>query len=238
MINAEFKTFYNQYCDTINRSVNLDISFRCPLQCLSCQRQKNPFKITDSDDISIDTYKMLLSYFNRFNFCGQISDPIYHPKFLEILELNYPHKNKNFKYHTTATRKKIDWWKEVFSYTDSPNNEWMFGLDGTTQEIAGLYRVNAICSEVLKVMKLATKYNNKVTWQYLLFDFNQHQLKDAEKICNDWGINLLIVESSRSNFMINSEGKLVETKTSAYQIHKETWKKNDYESKFKNKGLL
>ena len=69
---------------------------------------------------------------------------------------------------------------------------------------------------------------------YVLVENNNQQIQ-ARNNFNDWGINLLILESSRSNFVVNSEGKLEETKAIANQMHKETWKKNDYESKFGNK---
>ena len=69
--------------------INLDITHRCTLQCKRCNRaifasrnQKVP-----GEDLSIENYKKILSFFKEIYFCGQISDPIFHPKFIEFLKL-------------------------------------------------------------------------------------------------------------------------------------------------------
>jgi len=74
------------------KGINIDISNRCPLECMRCQRQTN-FTLEGRKvygrDATMDEIRKLSDYFSSFNFCGQLSDPVHHPKFVEILEYLY-----------------------------------------------------------------------------------------------------------------------------------------------------
>ena len=69
--------------------INLDITYRCTLQCQRCNRaifaargQKVP-----GEDMTMENFKKVIDYFEEVYFCGQISDPIFHPQFIEFLKL-------------------------------------------------------------------------------------------------------------------------------------------------------
>ena len=71
-----------------NRSVNIDTTIRCTLECPKCQRRglRRQGKKIPGQDISIDDFMKLTNYFKKgVNFCGQMSDPIFHPKFIDML---------------------------------------------------------------------------------------------------------------------------------------------------------
>jgi len=199
MTNNEFAIFYKSYVDiTKKRSCNVDITYRCPLECPFCQRQREGAKqkISNSSDITFEDYNKLLSYFKNFNLCGQISDPIYHKNFLEILDLSRNTKQTSFTIHTNGTRKKLSWWKPAFEKTDS-RFIWIFGLDGTDQETANIYRVNTRYDEVLEVMKLGAALGKIIHWQFIVFKHNEHQIEEARKIAKENNIQLIILKSSR-----------------------------------------
>ena len=71
-------------------SPNMDLSHRCILRCPQCLRQKVEGlpRIARSFDIGQKEFRKILSFYeNQITFCGQISDPIYHPEFLTFLEM-------------------------------------------------------------------------------------------------------------------------------------------------------
>ena len=71
-------------------SPNMDLSHRCILRCPQCLRQKVEGlpRIKRSFDIGKPEFRKILNYYdNQITFCGQISDPIYHPDFLAFLEM-------------------------------------------------------------------------------------------------------------------------------------------------------
>jgi MoaA/NifB/PqqE/SkfB family radical SAM enzyme len=178
-----YDVFYLDYIKFARTtSVNVDTSFRCRLQCPACARQLNPRikeRLAESSDIKEEHFDMLLKTFNQLHLCGQISDPIYHPNFLNLLKSKYDnYKSTQLNIHTNGSGKSMDWWQQVFNVTDN-KTKWIFALDGFTQDVANIYRIGTDAENVKEVMVLASKYNLQVEWQYLVFEHNEHQVEDA-----------------------------------------------------------
>jgi len=152
-------------------------------------------KIKSSSDMLVGDFKKILSFFETVDMCGQISDPIYHPKFHDLLE---EFKKQNhchlLRIHTNGTRKSIEWWEKTFSYK---NISWIFGLDGTNQETANIYRVTTRFQEVLNVMILGKKLDVDVYWQFIPFEHNEHQIDTFYKLCDQYGITPILKHSKR-----------------------------------------
>ena len=103
------------------KAINLDITHRCPLECERCQRftsfTEKGLKVPGKD-ISMKRFQMILDHFNHLNFCGQISDPVHHPKFTEILSLIYNHKdNKTSSVHHASAAKPMKWYPKPLKLT-------------------------------------------------------------------------------------------------------------------------
>ena len=63
---------------------NIDASHRCAFRCPQCIRQKitSQAQIRRSFDLEEEQFKKIFDYYDEgVTFCGQISDPIYHPNF-------------------------------------------------------------------------------------------------------------------------------------------------------------
>ena len=70
---------------------NIDASHRCIFRCPQCIRQKTSSQeqIRRSFDLEEEQFKKILDYYDYgITFCGQISDPIYHPNFLNLLKIS------------------------------------------------------------------------------------------------------------------------------------------------------
>ena len=75
-------TFFNR------KGVNIDITHRCALECMRCQRTihyTNFNKKVPGEDMSMNDFQKVIKHFEKINFCGQYSDPVHHPKFIEML---------------------------------------------------------------------------------------------------------------------------------------------------------
>ena len=194
----EFLTLYKDYVDTA-KAINLDITTICPLQCPLCDREtigKDRIKL--GSDMSLQTFEMILNSMNKIDLCGQIADPIYHKNFMDMMKMiNLPkNRNKKIIISTNGTRKKLHWWEEVFKLSH-PNVFWSFGLDGTDQETANIYRVNTRYEEVLEVMKLGSSMSVNIEWKFIVFKHNEHQIDTLLKLGKEHKINIQILKSNR-----------------------------------------
>ena len=173
--------------------INLDITHRCTLQCQRCNRavfaaraQKVP-----GEDMTMENFKKVIDYFEEVYFCGQISDPIFHPQFIEFLKLL---KGRKTVIHTAASHKKEEWYRKAFeANTDA---YWTFGIDGLPKD-SHKYRINQDGEHLFKMACMAAKIVDKVKWQYIVFNYNENDIEEARQMAKDNNLIFEVQKSSR-----------------------------------------
>lgn len=180
---------------TLPRSINLDISHRCTLQCPKCIRayynyhaEKVPGK-----DMTLSEYRKIIEYFTYVNFCGNASDPVFNPNLVDFLRLNYD-QHIGCEVHNAATGKPLKWYKQAFEA--NPNARWIFGLDGYPED-SNMYRINQDGESLFEAMKLCAEMGLHTTWRYIVFKYNEDYMQDCIQIAKHYNINFEYVESSR-----------------------------------------
>ena len=167
------------------RGINIDITHRCPLQCLRCQRYTSftskGLKVP-GEDITIKDFEKVLNFFNHINFCGQVSDPVHHPKFIQLLEMIYARKNHSTSIHHASAAKPLKWYPKAFEA--NPRAQWWFGIDGFPKD-SHKYRINQDGVHLFEMMKLGKKLNNKIVWQYIVFRYNENDVEECRKMAKD-----------------------------------------------------
>lgn len=177
--------------------INLDISNKCILECPRCMRQIGKNLYNRGEDITLENFEKIAKFFPEISFCGQMSDPIYHSNFLDILRIS----GKNCKrviIQTNGYGKKDYWWDDAFFITSNPkvNFEWIFALDGLPYE-SHKYRVNQDGEKVFDIMRRGVEEGCDVTWQYIIFRYNENHIEEAETLAKSNGVKLNVVLSSR-----------------------------------------
>ena len=179
------------------KGINIDISNRCPLECMRCQRQTN-FTLEGRKvygrDATMDEIEKLSDYFSSFNFCGQLSDPVHHPKFVEILEYLY-NKDIQVTVHNASSQKPMKWYIKAFQA--HPRAKWIFAIDGLPEE-SNMYRINQDGKKLYEVMLEAKKHLKQTpSWQFIVFSYNEHNLEEAKQMAIDEGLMFIVLHSSR-----------------------------------------
>lgn len=179
-------------------SPNLDISYRCELKCPLCVRQKSAgiTMIKRSSDITMENLNKILDHYKtRVTFCGQISDPIYHPNFLEILKTAVDRCDL-VRVSTTASHKPKEFWEEAFKYGVG-DVQWVFGIDGIDKK-SEIYRIGSDFEDAWNVMLRANELGHYTTWQYIIFDYNEDDINEAILLAHEYDLNLLVIKSQRA----------------------------------------
>ena len=183
-------------------SPNMDLSHRCILRCPQCLRQKVEGlpRIKRSFDIGKPEFRKILNYYdNQITFCGQISDPIYHPDFLAFLEM-MDGLGKGLRVATNGTNDKSGnmddkWWEKAYSY-GLGENCWYFGVDGLDKK-SEIYRIGSNFEQVWETMKMGVQAGHPIVWQYIIFGYNEHEIEQAKEIAHKEGITLLLIKTNR-----------------------------------------
>ena len=179
------------------KNVNLDITHRCPLECERCQRftsfTSRGLKVPGKD-ISIENFQKVLNHFYHINFCGQVSDPVHHPKFIEILSMIYD-QEKSCSVHHASAAKPAKWYPKA--YDANPNACWWFGIDGLPKD-SHKYRTNQDGEKLYEMLKIARKHlHQKPIWQFIVFAYNENDIDEAHQMAIDIDVDFMIVNSSR-----------------------------------------
>lgn len=176
-------------------SINLDISYKCPNKCPACYRQRNVEYF--GKDMTKSDIEKIAKYFNIIRFCGQISDPIMHSDFHEILEvcLNY---NIKVQIHTAVSARPVSWWEKSFKMCIDKDVEWVFGIDGLPKD-SHKYRINQDGEKLFEIMKLCSNMNIKTTWQYIVFKYNEINIDECKQLAQENNILFRLGKSARYN---------------------------------------
>ena len=179
------------------KSINIDIGFRCSLECPKCQRQSQHRNLNvkvPGYDLSLDEIYKLSDFYKEFVFCGQLSDPIHHPHFAEILR-TLRLKDIHCQVHSASSHKPEKAFIECFEA--NPDAEWIFGIDGLPEE-SHKYRINQDGEKLFRMMLEAKKILNKPpVWQYIIFKYNEHNIEKAKAMADKHDLTLLLLQSSR-----------------------------------------
>tara|TARA_Y100000389_G_scaffold6201_1_gene5952 strand:- start:165 stop:899 length:735 start_codon:yes stop_codon:yes gene_type:complete len=176
---------------------NIDTSHRCAFKCPQCIRQKitSQSQIRRSFDLSEENFQKIFDYYDEgLTFCGQISDPIYHPNFLELLKICNGEK-KAVRIATVGSGKSDAWWDKAYSY-GLGENAWYFGVDGIDEK-SELYRIGSNFQDVWKRMKQGRDLGHLIVWQYIIFDYNQDDVDRAIDIAKEEDFSLLLINTNR-----------------------------------------
>lgn len=173
---------------TIPNWINLDITNRCTLQCPQCLRTWYYKKRPPGKDMTVEQFKQVLDYFYGVLFCGQVSDPIYHPKFIEFLNMS---SNKFVKVNTAASHRSWAWYEEAFGV--NRNAVWRFGIDGLPKD-SHKHRVNQDGEKLFDIMLMAKEMGLAVEWQVLTFNYVIPHLENIKQLANRHNLKLVLEE--------------------------------------------
>ena len=181
--------------DFRNRGINIDTTFRCTLECPSCMRAdyKRRGMKYPGRDMPFEDFKKVADYFKSVQFCGQISDPIFNPYLIEMLEYCDKHKVKSLV-NTAASQRKREWYERAFNA--NKETKWIFGVDGLPKD-SHKYRINQDGEHLFEMMKLGVSLGNEVAWQYLVFNYNENDIETARKLAKAHNIYFKLTYSGR-----------------------------------------
>ena len=164
-------------------SVSNDIRYARLLKLIDEFNSKNTiFFSTEVKD-----FQKIIDYFQHcVTFCGQISDPIYNPNFLEFLKI-LDGTGRGVRIATAGQSQRNvhtrEWWEEAFTYGMN-ENAWYFGVDGIDKK-SELYRIGSDRDAVWETMRLGKSMGAVIVWQFIVFGYNEHEIEIAKQMAAD-----------------------------------------------------
>lgn len=180
----------------MNHSFDIEITSYCQAFCTGCSRNDifgNPDSLLVNQHMSYENFCKLIDTINAHSkpkyieFCGEFGDPIMHPhlqKFIEkVLENTY------LVVHTNGGLRQPKWFLDMAKLYGKKMHI-KFGIDGCDHDTNWKYRKGVNWQRAIDNLTAWTQAGGAGHWDFLLFDWNYHQIPQAIQMANDIGCKL------------------------------------------------
>lgn len=167
-------------------SVVVGITTRCNARCKFCARTHGWLPNNEQTDLNLDLILVpLLSRINQILFVGSFGDAIFHPNLLQFLEFcrnKYP--DISFNIHTNGSKKDNQFWEKLGRLIGTKNRV-LFCIDGL-KDTHHIHR-HVDFDLVINNLKIYISNGGVADWQFIVFDYNQHQIDEASNLAKSIG---------------------------------------------------
>jgi MoaA/NifB/PqqE/SkfB family radical SAM enzyme len=145
----------------------------------------------------------VLEKITHIMFCGQYGDPLLSQHLVGICNyIKETNPETTLVIHTNGSLRSEDWWRDFVNALPRKHN-LVVGIDGIDQETHVKYRIGTNYDKIISNVKAFISNGGIVTWDYIRFKHNEHQVDAARKFANEIGCKSFAVKDT-SRF-INGE---------------------------------
>ena len=194
------------------RTVHLEITEKCNAACPMCARninggEDNPWlqnaELSLNDIITIfpDTFiKQLTHMF----MCGNYGDPIVAKDTLKVFK-HFRSVNPTIylSMNTNGSARTKQWWRDLAEVIGT-DGYVIFSIDGL-EDTNYLYRKNTIWDKIMENVGSFIDAGGIAHWEYIVFEHNEHQVQEAERLSEEMGFQKFQVKTS-SRFFSSEAG--------------------------------
>ena len=184
------------------KSIQIDHTSRCNCMCPQCARVSegivNPRM--PIDELTVEDYKVIfpstiIKQVELITQCGNYGDIVASNTILDCLEwLRENGSIAHINIMTNGSARTADWWKRLASIIGLKGRV-VFSIDGL-EDTNHLYRVNSNFNRIIANVNTYIKSGGRARWDYLIFDHNQHQVEEAEKLAREIGFESFYVKTT------------------------------------------
>jgi len=196
------------------RMVHLEPTQLCQASCPMCDRNKNGGEVNQHlvgaslsvEDVRRIFPKSFVQELKTIYMCGNHGDPILAPDCLEIMEyFRKCNPSINLSITTNGGARKPEWWERLAKIVDVVN----FSVDGL-EDTNHLYRQGVQWKVVEDNLQAFCDAGGYAKWTFIAFNYNEHQIKEAEQFSKLIGCKEFVVKKS-GRYVVSADLKKRET---------------------------
>jgi MoaA/NifB/PqqE/SkfB family radical SAM enzyme len=174
--------------DNLDR-IEFNITSLCNAACPLCVRTIAGDKL-ELNSLPIETFKNLLDQLpsgTSVDFCGTTGDAMMHTNILELFEI-VQEQGRRSDTHTNGGSRNVEFFKKLGKISAKSNHRISvtFAIDGL-EDTSALYRIDTDYNKVIENAKSYINAGGCATWQYIIFEHNQHQVEQAKQMAISFG---------------------------------------------------
>lgn len=202
-------------------SFDFALTTYCQARCRSCARtNENTGEKEDwlkLQHMDLEVFEKRLSSFskgiNRIQFCGEFGDPMMHPQIRQFIDTSLKYTN-TVHINTNGGLRRPEFYRELHKAHRQPDLDVptkkvhiKFGIDGTDHDTNWLYREGVDWQRAMDNMTAWFENEGHGKWDFLLFEWNWHQIPKAVEIAKQINAPLEFKFNNRHHGLISPESK-------------------------------
>tara|TARA_A100001037_G_scaffold55112_1_gene47401 strand:+ start:4028 stop:5014 length:987 start_codon:yes stop_codon:yes gene_type:complete len=222
--------------------VEIELSSLCNAKCSACMRtmldtMNKPYH---KGNLTFDQIQEWFDPMNlkntKIKMCGVLGDPMINPDLKEILFYFLYEKNvRDIEMSTNGGTRTKEFWKELGLLSKNSNKRFYihWAIDGATRND---YRENVDLNRVWQNVDAYHSTGGHSIWQYIIFDYNEHEVDLARQMAKDKGMRF----GTRKSWRNNSDFAKVKSKA-AKEIDAEKYEdveKRAYEKQYEDAKIV
>jgi MoaA/NifB/PqqE/SkfB family radical SAM enzyme len=185
------------------KTIHLENTQNCQASCPMCDRNMDGKGVNphiDLSELTLEDCKRIfepdfIKQLNTMYMCGNLGDPIVARDTLEIFKYFRKHNPKMWlSMNTNAGAKSVEWWQEL-AQVFGRMGAVIFSVDGLS-DTNHLYRQGVVWNNVERNMRAFIAAGGRARWDFLIFQHNEHQVEEVERVANAWGCERFTVKKS------------------------------------------
>lgn len=189
-------------------AMHIELSSKCNAACPGCMRFVSNSPIVNPALVQEEiTYDMFVKWFPKeicsniysWILCGNYGDPFTCRDLYSIVEYICKHSPGNIQINTNAGLRSPELYRKIgklFNQSSSqadvvPHRVIAFSIDGL-EDTNHIYRRNVKWSRVWDNLMAYVDTGATAHWDFLQFKHNAHQVKEAKKLADQYGISFVL----------------------------------------------
>lgn len=184
------------------KQLHIELTTRCNAHCPQCPRNYRGYEVNTGyplTELSLDDIKKILptdflKQLTEVQLTGNLGDFGLARDALDIVEYLATSGVRLISISTNASMRSPDWWAKLAS----PNVQIIFGIDGLS-DTHTLYRQGTDWHKIMANAHAFIHAGGNAIWQFIPFEFNQHQLEKCKALSKDMGFRKFIINDQGRN---------------------------------------
>lgn len=180
------------------KALNIEASAKCIANCPFCSRRQK-VRPYGGYSITLSEFKRLPSalfnHLRRITFSGNFGDLASNPEMVDIVAyVKTLNETIIMGAETNGSVQDEAWWRALGALFH--DGCVIFCVDGL-EETHALHRIGTDFTKIIKNIRAFTATGGVAHWKFIVFEHNEHQIKEAEALARDIGCARFSVISSR-----------------------------------------
>jgi MoaA/NifB/PqqE/SkfB family radical SAM enzyme len=193
-------------------SFDFAITTYCQAKCRSCARTNE--KTGEKEDwlqlqhMDLEVFKRRIENtkldIDEIVFCGEMGDPMMHPQIDDFIDVAMKHSYE-VTINTNGGLRNPEWYARLADKYWNKDLYIHFAIDGTDHETNWEYREGVDWQRAMDNMQAWADEEGQGSWQFLIFEWNWHQIPTAIEMAEKLNIKLWLKLNNRQHGLISDD---------------------------------